>query len=58
MKRKINAKHQTEKPYLTESDIHMIDIVCDNIYTLGVSDGMNRAFEAMRKDFKLPEEGR
>lgn len=40
LRRKLNAKHQTEKPYLTESDLNMIDIICDNIYTLGISDGM------------------
>lgn len=42
---------------LTDDEISFIRTVADNIYTFAVADGMNRAFEAMRRDV-LPEEGK
>lgn len=43
---------------LTADEISFIRTVADNIYTFAVADGMGRAFEALRRDAKLPEEGR
>lgn len=43
------------KGELTADEISFIRTVADNIYTFAVADGMNRAFEAMRRDV-MPED--